>query len=131
MMIRTHILLVEDDPNTRSTLAVLLEDEGYRVTECKNGAEAMANIMSDDGGPEIDIVVSDLKLPDLSGMDISVALREKCPKAAFILVSGHATLETAVEAVNQGIFSYQVKPLDMGALLSAVRNAFERVVIDD
>ena len=72
------------------------------------------------------IVVSDLKLPDISGLDILLALKKFNPDAAFILMTGHASLETAIEAVNRGAFAYHVKPLDMEALNNSVRNALKQ-----
>ena len=119
----TNILIAEDDAGTRTTLAAILEDEGYRVFSYQNGEEALRHIAGETGMPQIDIVVSDLRLPDVSGMDILSALKDRWPDAAFILMSGYATLETAVEAVNQGAFSYQLKPLDIGSLMGTIRNA--------
>ncbi len=120
------ILLVEDDPGARTTLAAILEDEGHVVVACQNGEEALAVVFGDSEETDIDIVVSDLRLPDISGMDILRALKDSKPDTAFILMSGHATLETAVEAVNQGAFSYLVKPLDLDALISTIRNVINQ-----
>ena len=106
-----NILIAEDDAGTLKTLAVVLADEGHQVFACQNGEEALRHIAGEYGTPQIDIVVSDLRLPDISGMDILSALKDRYPDAAFILMSGYATLETAIVAVNQGAFSYQVKPL--------------------
>ena len=120
------MLIAEDDTGTRKTLAVILEDEGHRVFACRDGEEALRHIAGEDGTPQIDIVVSDLRLPDISGMEILSALKDRYPDAAFILMSGYATLETAVEAVNQGAFSYQVKPLDIDSLIGTIRNAINQ-----
>ncbi len=121
-----NILIVEDDASARTTLAAILEDEGHRVLTCQNGEEAVAQISAGSAMDEIDIVVSDLRLPDISGMDILRATKDRRPEALFILMSGHATLETAVEAVNQGAFSYLVKPLDIDSLISTIRNAMDQ-----
>ena len=121
-----NILIAEDDMGTRKTLTVILEDEGHRVFACQNGEEALRHIAGEYGMPQIDIVVSDLRLPDISGMEILSALKDRYPDAAFILMSGYATLETAVEAVNQGAFSYQVKPLDIDSLIGTIRNALNQ-----
>ena len=121
-----NILIVEDDASARTTLAAILEDEGHRVLTCQNGEEAVEQISAGSAMDEIDIVVSDLRLPDISGMDILRATKDRRPEALFILMSGHATLETAVEAVNQGAFSYLVKPLDIDSLISTIRNAMDQ-----
>lgn len=121
-----NILIAEDDTSTRKTLSVILEDEGHLVFACEDGEEALKRIAGEDGTPQIDIVVSDLRLPDISGLDILTALKDRYPDAAFILMSGHATLETAVQAVNQGAFSYHVKPLDIDSLIGTIRNALNQ-----
>ena len=121
-----NILIAEDDTGTRKTLTVILEDEGHRVFASQNGEEALRHIAGEDGTPQIDIVVSDLRLPDISGMEILSALKDRYPYAAFILMSGYATLETAVEAVNQGAFSYLLKPLDVDSLIGTIRNALNQ-----
>ena len=121
-----NILLVEDDGNTRTTLAAILAEEGHRVVTCQNGEEALQHISVGSETEKIDLVVSDLRLPDISGMDILRALKDQRPDVLFILMSGHATLETAVEAVNQGAFSYLVKPLDLDSLLNTIRHAINQ-----
>ena len=121
-----NILIVEDDASARTTLAAILEDEGHRVLTCQNGEEEVEQVSAGSAMDEIDIVVSDLRLPDISGMDILRATKDRRPEALFILMSGHATLETAVEAVNQGAFSYLVKPLDIDSLISTIRNAMDQ-----
>jgi len=121
-----NILIAEDDTGIRMILAAILEEEGYQVFACQDGREALKHIAGECGTPKIDVVVSDLRLPDISGLEILSALKDRNLDAAFILISGYATLETAVEAVNQGAFSYLVKPLDIDSLMGAVRNALNQ-----
>ena len=71
----------------------------------------------------VEIVISDLKLPDGSGLQILWALKKISPDAAFILITAHASVETAIEAVNEGAFAYHVKPLDIDALKGSVHNS--------
>ena len=117
------ILVVEDDNSTRIILATLLEDEGYRVKSCPTAEEGLNHIISE--GP-IDIVITDLKLPDGSGLQVLWALKKINADAAIILITGHASVETAIKAVNEGAFAYHVKPLDIDALKSSVRNALRQ-----
>lgn len=119
MTSQAKILVVEDEPGSRVTLTAILESEGYAVHDCETAAEFLNHVVCN----PIDIVVSDLKLPDGSGLQILWSLKKINPDAEFILVTGNATLETAIEAVNQGAFAYHVKPLDIDALLGSVRNA--------
>lgn len=123
-----NILVVEDDQGSRITLTALLEAEGYRVEARETAEESLNHMMHHPA----DIVVSDLNLPDGSGLQILWALKKINPDSAFILVTGHATLETAIDAVNQGAFAYHVKPLDIDGLKNSVRNALrqQRLEID-
>ena len=118
-----RILVVEDERASRVTLAALLESEGHRVEACETAGEALKRIADES---ELNIVISDLKLPDGNGLQILWALKKINPNVAFILTTGHASVENAAEAVNQGAFAYHVKPLDIDALNSSVRNALKQ-----
>ena len=117
------ILLVEDDKGSLVTLSALLEADGYNVIACET-AQAAMNYIATEG--YIELVLADLKLPDGSGLQILWALKKINPDAAFIITTGHASIETAVEAVNEGAFAYHVKPVDVAALMSSVRNAIKQ-----
>ncbi|MCH8206291.1 MAG: response regulator [Chloroflexi bacterium] len=124
------IVVVDDDKILRFTLTALLEEEGYRVESCQTAKEAMGRIIT---GAPIDVVVCDLQLPDGSGLQVLWALKKIDPDAAFILITAHASLETAIEAVNEGAFAYHAKPLDTDALSQSVSNAItqRRLVIEN
>ena len=107
-----NILVVEDQKSSRVTLTALLEDEGYQVSQSETAEDALKHIVAS----PVDIVVSDLQLPDGTGLQILWSLNKINPDAAFILITGHASVETAIEAVNQGAFAYHVKPVDMEAV---------------
>ena len=119
---QASILVVEDDQGSRITLTALLEAEGYLVEARETTAESLDHVIHH----PVDIVVSDLRLPDGSGLQILRALKNINPDAEFILVTGHATMDTAIDAVNQGAFAYHVKPLDIDALKGSVRNALRQ-----
>ena len=122
--------MVEDWKGTRITLTALFEEEGYKVKACETAEEAMKHITT---GEPLEIVLSDLKLPDGDGLQIFWALKKINPDVAFILITGHATLETAIQAVNEGVFAYHVKPVDIDALSGSVRNAIrqQRLFVDN
>ena len=113
------ILVVDDDRAMRTTLLANLEDQGYRVVASENGRDALAFIRND--SPKV--VISDLRLPDSDGLDILHALKEDNPEAAFILVTGYATVDTTMEALNEGAYAYITKPFNMDEVQSVVRNA--------
>ncbi len=116
------ILIVDDEAGMRSTLAANLEHQGYQTITCKNGKEALACIQQD----HPDVVISDLRLPDGSGLKLLECLKEINPEAAFILITGHASLETALEALNEGAFAYVTKPFGMDEVYTVVRNALKQ-----
>lgn len=118
-----NVLVVEDDKNTRIVVTAVLTEEGHLVSSCQTAEEALNHLMSND---PVDAVVSDLNLPDGSGLQILWALAKINPDAAFVLITGNATLETAIEAVNGGAFAYHVKPLDIDALNNSVSNAIRQ-----
>ena len=115
----TTILVVEDDLGSLVTLTALLEAEDYVVEGCSTAEEALRYIATN---APMDLVVADLKLPDGSGLHIHWALKKLNPDAALILTTGYASVETAIEAANGGVFAYHVKPLDLDALLTSIRN---------
>ena len=92
------ILVAEDQEAMRTTLTGNLEDQGYRVIACDNGTDALAYVWN----TPIDIVIADLGLPDINGLEILEALKEVNPEAAFIVVTGQASIETAIQALNEG-----------------------------
>ena len=110
---------MDDEESMRLTLSAILEAEGHQVSACGTAGEALLLIET---SPK-DVVISDLNLPDGSGLEILQALNRINPNNPFILITGNASLETAIEAVNQGAFAYHVKPLDVDALIASVRNA--------
>ena len=116
---RGNILVVDDDRAMRTTLVANLEDQGHRLNACGSGKEAIGLIQQD--AP--DLVISDLRLPDLGGLDVLHALKEQRAEAAFILVTGYATVDTAVEALNEGAYAYITKPFNMDQVHSVIRNA--------
>ena len=117
-----QILVVDDERGMRETLAANLEDQGYRVIRCPTGTEGLTRIAEDPP----DVVIADLRLPDVGGLDLLENLKEVKPEAAFILITGHASLETAVEALNEGAFAYITKPFNMEEVYSIVRNALRQ-----
>ena len=122
MTYTTSILIVEDDKGMRETLRAILAAERYHVDLAGNAAEALKVI----SGITTDIVISDLNLPDGSGLKILPALNRINPDAAFIVITGHASLETARQALNEGAVAYHVKPLDVDALLGSIHKALKQ-----
>ena len=117
-----QILVVEDQIGMRTTLVGNLEDQGHRVFACQNGIEALQYVQQNSP----DIVIADLRLPDLSGLQILETLKEVNPEAAFIVMTGHASVETAIQALNEGAFAYITKPFNLDYVNTLIRNAIRQ-----
>ena len=116
------ILVVEDEKTIRAALGGILQDQGYQVTTCQNGREGnrcIRRILPD-------VVIGDLRLPDISGFELLETLKEIKPEAAFILITGHASMETAVAALNEGAFAYITKPFNIDEVSTIIRNALKQ-----
>lgn len=116
------ILIVDDESSIRRTLREILEFEKYEVSEAGDGLDALAKVKQ--GG--FDLILLDIKMPKMDGMEALERIRETAPDAQIIMISGHATIDTAVEAVKRGAFDFISKPLDLNRLLITLRNALDR-----
>jgi signal transduction histidine kinase len=113
------ILVTDDEVNTLKTLSANLEDMGYRVATASKGQEALELIRK----RGFNIVIADIKLPDISGLEILETAKELNPETAVIMITGHASLETAVDAINEGAYAYILKPVTMSDLETTLNNA--------
>lgn len=120
------ILVTDDEKGMLFTLSGILEDQGYQVVSCQNGTEAIQYLSADQEQSSVDLVISDLQLTDMSGLGILTHLKHVNPDAGFILITANASLETAIDAVNQGAFAYHIKPLDIDALTTSINNALRQ-----
>jgi signal transduction histidine kinase len=116
------VIVVEDEKGSRATLCGILEDAGYRIVGVGTGAEGMGAIRRN----SFDAVVTDIRLPDIDGMEILEQAREINPDAAVIMMTGYASVETAVDAVNQGAYAYFVKPVNPEELKTTIANALRQ-----
>ena len=111
------ILVVDDESTTQETLGTFLENEGYRVATAGSGREALTRIEAE----AFDVIVADVVMPDLSGLDLLEHSRRLSPEAAVILISGHATVDTAIQALRRGACDYLQKPFVLNELASTVQ----------
>jgi two-component system nitrogen regulation response regulator NtrX len=117
-----RILIVDDEASIRETLKEILDYEGYEIEEAKDGEEALAKIKKFN----YDAVLADIKMPKLDGIELLEKSKEIAPELPFIMISGHGTMETAVEATKKGAFDFINKPPDLNKLLITVRNAVDK-----
>ena len=116
---KKRILLIEDDPGITITLQRLLASEGHEVVVETRGDSGLARAEND----HFDVILSDLKLPGLDGLDLVRQVHAAKPRLPIILMTAHGTTETAIEATKRGAFDYLLKPFEMPDLLEAVSKA--------
>jgi signal transduction histidine kinase len=123
------ILVTDDEPATLKTLSAGLEDMGYKVTTAVNGQEALSLIRRQ----PFSIVIADIKLPDISGLEVLEVAKELDPETAVVMITGHASIETAVDAINEGAYAYVLKPVAMTELETIINNALreQRLLIEN
>lgn len=117
-----RILAVDDESSIRETLRSILETEGYAVEVAQDGREALDLFKNQN----FDVVLCDVKMQGMDGIEVLVALRELAPDLPVIMISGHGTIDTAVESLRKGAYDYIQKPLDLNRLLVSLRNAPDR-----
>lgn len=117
-----RILVVDDERSLREMLDIMLRREGYAVRLAENGREALATLERE----PIDLLICDIRMPDLSGVDVLREAKRQDPDLVGIMVTAFASTETAVEALRLGAYDYISKPFDIEELKAKVRNAMER-----
>lgn len=122
MSIKQNILIVDDDPDFRETLSGILRDEGYAPVTAATGKEAMERVRMD----EFAVALIDLKLEDMSGLDVMKEIKARSPMTEGIFITGYASQTSAIDAVKLAAYSYVEKPFNVGQLLETIRMAIEK-----
>jgi len=120
-VIEATILVVDDEQIQRAILAEVLRDEGYQVVEAADGEAALQRV----NGGGIDLILTDVRMPGISGEELLVKVREERPHLPVLLITAHDTVEQAVAAMQAGAFSYIAKPINLDGLLAQVQRALE------
>ena len=123
----SKILVIEDEAAIRRVLVKILseENDAYSVEEAEDGLKGIETIKNND----FDLVLCDIKMPKMDGVEVLEAARKIKPEIPFIMISGHGDLDTAVNTMRLGAFDYISKPPDLNRLLTTVRNALDRKVL--
>ncbi len=121
------ILIVEDEKAIRNVLRNILQDENktFEIDEAEHGKHAIDKLSE----KEYDLMLCDIKMPGMDGMEVLAVAREKHPETSVIMISGHGDLDTAVESMRMGAYDYISKPPDLNRLLSTVRNALDKTTL--
>jgi DNA-binding NtrC family response regulator len=116
------VLVVDDDAGIRKTLSKILEKEGYLVETVENGMEAIKA----SNKRFFNVALIDIRLPDMEGTKLLERLKEHEPKMVKIIITGYASLQNAIEAVNKGADEYVLKPFDATELLAMIEKHLEK-----
>ncbi len=116
-----HLLVVDDEASIRDALKQLFEYEGHEVTLASDGMDALSFL--EDARP--DLIFLDVKMPGLDGLEVLERIRERDGTALVVMISGHGTIDTAVDATRKGAYDFLEKPLDSDRILLTLRNALE------
>ena len=120
------VLTIDDDPHLRKTLTDILKVKGYTTLAAGNGDDGLA-LLRENG---VNLALIDLDLPDISGLDLLSRIGAEHPATATIVLTGNATLESAIEATNRGAFSFLVKPYAIDQLMLQIKRAIEKRRVD-
>ncbi len=117
-----RILIVDDEASIRETLKEILTYEGYEIDVAEDGAQALDMLRK----TEYDVALCDIKMPKIDGLELLDRVKGIADDVSFIMISGHGTIETALEATRRGAYDFIAKPPDLNKLLITVRNACEK-----
>ena len=117
----SKILVIDDERSIRNTLRDILEYESYKVDDAENGIEGLKLVNS----KKYDVILLDIKMPSMDGIEVLEHIM-KITDTPVVMISGHGTIETAVEAIKKGAYDFIAKPLDLNRLLITIRNAMDK-----
>jgi len=120
--VKGRVLVVDDEKHQRDILHMILESEGYESVAARNGRHALQALRE----RPFDVVLTDLKMPDMSGIDLLSELLKAAPRLCVILMTAHGSIGSAVDAMRKGAFDYLTKPLERDELLVVLGKAMER-----
>lgn len=120
-----RILVVDDNKELREILEEFLKGEGHDVEGSPNGRDALERHQQS----PFDLIITDLNMPEISGMELIKTIRKDNQDTEFVIITGYASMDTAVEAVRTGAFDYIVKPFRMEELHVVVKNARDKVTL--
>lgn len=118
----TKILIIDDEKSIRHTLREILEYEKYQIEEAENGKIGLEKLKEED----FDVVLCDVKMPEIDGIEVLENARALDHVPQFIMISAHATIDTAVDATKKGAYDFIQKPPDLNRLLLTIKNALDK-----
>jgi DNA-binding NtrC family response regulator len=119
---QVRILVIDDDENIRKVVYTILKDKGYNVDTAGSGNEAISKTKNE----HYDLMLVDIKLPDMEGTEILTQINDTVPRIRKIIVTGYPTLQNAVTAVNHGADAYIMKPFDVEKMLATIEDQLKK-----
>jgi len=123
-MEKIQLLLVDDEDHFRQTLAKRLVKRGFDVYQSADGNECMSLLKE----KKVDVVILDIKMPGISGLEVLKNIKSKYPETEVILLTGHATTDSGVEGIKSGAFDYLSKPIELDHLVKKITQAYEKIL---
>jgi DNA-binding NtrC family response regulator len=120
-MSKGKILVIDDEDIVRISCSRTLVPEGYELKMARNGTEGIKALEEE----SFDLVLTDLKMPHMDGIEVLGAIKERWPQTEVVIVTGYQTVETAVRAIKLGAFDYIEKPFTPDTLIATVSNVFK------
>ena len=124
-----RVLIVDDEENIRKLVRITLAKAGYDVVEAEDGEKGIAAVRSGDNPLMLDVIICDLNMPKINGMEAIKFFRKQFPSVPVVVLTGHPTTEGASDLFKQGIVEYLVKPVDPQKLIAAVSKAVSEHVL--
>ena len=121
-MIEPSALVVDDEVQFVETLVKRLDKRGVKVNSAHSGQEAL-DILAGSGATRTDVVILDVKMPGMDGLETLAAIKEEHPLIEVIMLTGHATVESAIEGMKHGAYDYLMKPCDLDLLMEKLSEA--------
>jgi len=121
-----RVMIVDDEDNVRKVLRLTLTKAGYDVVEAEHGGKGIEAIGSDDNALMVDVVISDIRMPKINGLEAIAFFQQQYPSVPIIVVTGYPDQQMATDLLTQGVFDYLVKPVDKDKLLATVAAAMEQ-----
>ena len=118
----TKILVIDDERSIRNSVKDILQYEGHEVVLAENGMEGLVSVKSE----KPDIVFCDIKMPKMEGIEVLERIKEFSADTPVIMISGHGTIDTAIEAIRKGAYDFIEKPLDLNRILITIKNATDK-----
>jgi len=116
-----RVLIVDDDDITRESLAVVMQERGFDCTQAANGKLGLQQLESN----EFDVVVSDIEMPEMTGIELLEAANTLMTQSSFIFITAHASVQTAVDALRKGAYDYLFKPLNFDDLIIKIEKLMQ------